>query len=168
MGSFPETSIDPKHWPIAERRVPSNYPSNNCGTHLGSSFILVSKVANGWVHLRQQKRLGDTKAHVEAWLAPEKCAHKISHCLHNQKSGAGKFLVFVAVTTANAAKEWTSRKERASLESSATIHCVVTQSSYARVAWWHKERLRGDWAFLWRRYYEQNFSESWTTGGKEK
>ena len=44
------------------------------------------------------------------------------------------FLVFVAVTTANAAKERTSRKERASLESSATIHCVVTQSSYARVA----------------------------------
>ena len=30
-----------KHWPIAERRVPSNDPRINCGTHIGSSFLLV-------------------------------------------------------------------------------------------------------------------------------
>ena len=35
--------------PIADGRVPSNNPRNNCGTHLGSSFLVVSKVAiGGW------------------------------------------------------------------------------------------------------------------------
>ena len=34
-----------KNWPIADRRVSSNYPRNNCGTHFGS--LLVSKVVNG-------------------------------------------------------------------------------------------------------------------------
>ena len=28
--------------PIADRRVPSNDPRNNCGTHFGSSSLLVS------------------------------------------------------------------------------------------------------------------------------
>ena len=36
-----------KNWPIADRRVPSNYPRNNCGTHFGSISLLVSKVVNG-------------------------------------------------------------------------------------------------------------------------
>ena len=35
-----------QNWPIADRRVPSNAARNNCGTHLGSSPLLVSKVAN--------------------------------------------------------------------------------------------------------------------------
>ena len=35
------------NWPIADGRVPSNNPGNNCGTHLGSSFLVVSKVAIG-------------------------------------------------------------------------------------------------------------------------
>ena len=35
-----------KNWPIADWRVPSNDPRINCGTHLGSSLLLVSKVAN--------------------------------------------------------------------------------------------------------------------------
>ena len=34
-----------KNWPIADRRVPSSDPRNNSGTHLGSSPLLVSKVA---------------------------------------------------------------------------------------------------------------------------
>ena len=34
-------------WPIADRRVPSNDPRNNCGTQFDSSTFLVSKVANG-------------------------------------------------------------------------------------------------------------------------
>ena len=28
-------------WPVANRRVPSNDPRINCGTHFGSSFLLV-------------------------------------------------------------------------------------------------------------------------------
>ena len=36
-----------KNWPIADRRVPSNYPRINCGTHFGSISLLVSKVVNG-------------------------------------------------------------------------------------------------------------------------
>ena len=35
-----------KNWPIADRRIPSNDPRNNCGTHFGPSSLLVSKVAN--------------------------------------------------------------------------------------------------------------------------
>ena len=35
-----------KHWPIADRCVPSSDPRNNCGTHFVSSSLLVSKVAN--------------------------------------------------------------------------------------------------------------------------
>ena len=35
------------HWPIADRRVPSNDPTNNYRTHFGSCFPLVSIVANG-------------------------------------------------------------------------------------------------------------------------
>ena len=34
-----------RNWPIADRRVPSNHPRNNCGTHFCSSSPLVSKVA---------------------------------------------------------------------------------------------------------------------------
>ena len=37
-----------KNWPIADRRVPSNDPRNNCGTHFGSSPLLVSKEANSF------------------------------------------------------------------------------------------------------------------------
>ena len=36
-----------KNWPIADRRVPSNNPRNNCGTFFGSSSLVVSKVAIG-------------------------------------------------------------------------------------------------------------------------
>ena len=35
-----------KNWPIVERHVICNVPTNNCGTHFGSSSFLVSKVAN--------------------------------------------------------------------------------------------------------------------------
>ena len=34
-----------KNWPIADRRVPSSDPRNNSGTQLGSSPLLVCKVA---------------------------------------------------------------------------------------------------------------------------
>ena len=37
-----------KNWPIDDRRVPSNDPRNNCGTHFSSSPFLVSKVANSF------------------------------------------------------------------------------------------------------------------------
>ena len=33
-----------QYWPIADRRVSCNDPRNNCGTHFGSSSLLVSKV----------------------------------------------------------------------------------------------------------------------------
>lgn len=33
------------NWPIADRLVPNNNPRNNCGIHIGSSSLLVSKVA---------------------------------------------------------------------------------------------------------------------------
>ena len=33
-------------WPAEDRHVPSNDPSNNCGTHFGSSPLLVSPVAD--------------------------------------------------------------------------------------------------------------------------
>ena len=36
-----------KNWPIADGRVPSNNPRNNCGTHFGSSSLVVSNVVNG-------------------------------------------------------------------------------------------------------------------------
>ena len=36
-----------KNWPIADWRVPSNNPRNNCGTHFGSRSLVVSKVVNG-------------------------------------------------------------------------------------------------------------------------
>ena len=32
--------------PIPDWRVLGNYPKNNCGTHFGSSYLIVSKVAN--------------------------------------------------------------------------------------------------------------------------
>ena len=35
-----------KNWPIAVEHVPSNDPRINCGTHFGSSSLLVSEVAN--------------------------------------------------------------------------------------------------------------------------
>ena len=35
-----------KNWPIADRRVTSNNPRNNCVTYFGSRSLLVSKVAN--------------------------------------------------------------------------------------------------------------------------
>ena len=38
-----------KKWPIAERRVPSNYPRNNCGAYFGSSSLRVSKVTT-WLY----------------------------------------------------------------------------------------------------------------------
>ena len=34
-----------KNWPIADQRVSSNDPRNNCGMHFGSSSLLVSKMA---------------------------------------------------------------------------------------------------------------------------
>ena len=34
-----------KNWPIADCHVPGNDPRNNCGTHFGSSSLLVTKVA---------------------------------------------------------------------------------------------------------------------------
>ena len=33
-------------WPIADRRMPSNDPRNNRGTHFGSSILLITQVAN--------------------------------------------------------------------------------------------------------------------------
>ena len=47
--NFPKTSgtvtrDGEENWPIAGRRVPSNHPRNNCGTHFGSSSLLVSEV----------------------------------------------------------------------------------------------------------------------------
>ena len=40
-----------KNRPIADRHAPNNDPRNTCGTHFGSSFRLVFKVANGssWI-----------------------------------------------------------------------------------------------------------------------
>ena len=35
-----------KNWPIADWRVSNNNPRNNCGTHFGSSSLVVSKVVN--------------------------------------------------------------------------------------------------------------------------
>ena len=35
-----------ENWPIADRRVPSNHPRNNCETYFGPSSPLVSKKAN--------------------------------------------------------------------------------------------------------------------------
>ena len=35
-----------KNWPIADRCVTGNYPRNNCGTHFGSSSLVISKEAN--------------------------------------------------------------------------------------------------------------------------
>ena len=32
-------SVRKTNWPLAHWRVPSNHPRNNCGTHLGSSFL---------------------------------------------------------------------------------------------------------------------------------
>ena len=37
---------DGKNWPIADQRLPSNDPRNNCRTHFDSSSLLVSKVTN--------------------------------------------------------------------------------------------------------------------------
>ena len=37
-----------KNWPIADRRVPSTDPKNNCGTQFSFSSRLASKVANGF------------------------------------------------------------------------------------------------------------------------
>ena len=34
------------HWPMADQRLSCNDPLNNCGTHFGSSPLLVSKAAN--------------------------------------------------------------------------------------------------------------------------
>ena len=47
---------DSEKWPIADRRVPTNDPTNNCGRHFGSSSILVSQGANandttGWSYI---------------------------------------------------------------------------------------------------------------------
>ena len=50
-----------QNWPIADRRVPSNAPGNNCGTHFCSSFPLVSKVAN---HLFQRNIWPKFSCHV--------------------------------------------------------------------------------------------------------
>ena len=36
-----------KNWPIADRYVTYNDLRSNCGTRLGSSSLVVSKVANG-------------------------------------------------------------------------------------------------------------------------
>lgn len=35
-----------KDWPIADRRATSDNPRNNCGPHLGSISLFVSKVAS--------------------------------------------------------------------------------------------------------------------------
>ena len=35
-----------KNWPIFDRHVTSNDPRDNCGTHFGSSPLLISKVVN--------------------------------------------------------------------------------------------------------------------------
>ena len=40
-----------KNWPIADQRIPNNDPINNCGTHFGSSALLISKVVNGVKHV---------------------------------------------------------------------------------------------------------------------
>ena len=32
-----------EHWPIADQRVLCNDPRSNCGTHFGSSFLIISK-----------------------------------------------------------------------------------------------------------------------------
>ena len=37
---------DKEKWPIADRRVLSSGPRNHCGTHFGSSLLVVSKVTN--------------------------------------------------------------------------------------------------------------------------
>ena len=37
---------DGKYWLIADQRLPSNDPRNNCRTHFDSSSLLVSKVTN--------------------------------------------------------------------------------------------------------------------------
>ena len=42
---------DSEKWPIADRRVPTNDPTNNCGRHFGSSSILVSQGANANIRL---------------------------------------------------------------------------------------------------------------------
>ena len=61
-----------KHWPIADWRVPNNNPRNNCGTHFGSRFLVVSKVAigqtgrfTGWV-LNGMKNSGLVNFHSES------------------------------------------------------------------------------------------------------
>ena len=39
------------NWPIADRRVASNGPRNNCGRYFGSSSPLVSKVVNDLLNI---------------------------------------------------------------------------------------------------------------------
>ena len=38
------TSDREKNWPIADRRVSTNDPRNNCGMHFGSRSLLISKL----------------------------------------------------------------------------------------------------------------------------
>ena len=44
--NFRKDFWDRKNWPIADQRVPSYDPTNNCGTHFGYSFLLLTQVAN--------------------------------------------------------------------------------------------------------------------------
>ena len=44
LGLLPGTGK--KNWPIFDRHVTSNDPRDNCGTHFGSSPLLISKVVN--------------------------------------------------------------------------------------------------------------------------
>ena len=44
--NFRKDFWDRRKWPIADRRVPSYDPTNNCGTHFGYRFLLLTQVAN--------------------------------------------------------------------------------------------------------------------------
>ena len=44
-----------RKWPIADRRVPSSDPRDNCGTLFGSSSHLISKVANSRMIYSEKK-----------------------------------------------------------------------------------------------------------------
>ena len=64
-----------KNWPIADRRVPSNDPRNTCGTHFGSSSLLVFQVANlnslllFWSRLKDEREIRLRKSFFSALRA---------------------------------------------------------------------------------------------------
>ena len=55
-----------KKWPIADRRVHSSNPRNNCGTHFGSSSLRVPKVTN-WLYRHKKDCV-----HLNFFIATEK------------------------------------------------------------------------------------------------